>query len=162
MSNMQNDCELETRKSNELQIGKAGEYIVCADIILKDMIAFPSEQGLPYDIVIDTGKRLLKCQVKTTLKPKIIPQRKKKSIAYIFNVKRHGKYGTKIYHKNEVDIFALVCLDTRQVGYIKNTDMPSTINIRVDSLKGTYRVENGLYFSEIIREKDWFDNIDFE
>ena len=28
------------RKSNMLQIGKAGEYLVCADLILKGYIAF--------------------------------------------------------------------------------------------------------------------------
>lgn len=48
--------------SNELQIGKAGEYIVCADIIIKGLVCYPSEQGLPYDVVIDNGSRLLKCQ----------------------------------------------------------------------------------------------------
>ena len=37
------------RDSKQLQIGKAGEYLVCADLIMKGFIAFPSEQGLPYD-----------------------------------------------------------------------------------------------------------------
>jgi hypothetical protein len=150
---------METRKSNELQIGKAGEYIVCADIILKEMIAFPSEQGLPYDIVIDTGEKLLKCQVKTTTQPRIIPQRNKESKAYIFTIKRHGKNNKKLYHDNEVDLFALVCLDTKMVGYLKNSEMPGTINIRVDSLRGTYRVEGGIYFSELERNKEWFKKI---
>jgi len=196
---------MKTRQSKELQIGKAGEYIVCADIILKGMIAFISEQGLPYDIIIDTGKKLLKCQVKTTTEPRIISQRKIKSKAYIFNIKRHGKGNTRIYHENEVDIFALVCLDTKMVGYLKNSEMPCTINIRVDSFRGSYYDEKGLidyqkvkelfktiknqseiarilkigqatvnrmlnnkykpyitkarYFSEFIRNKEWFDNI---
>ena len=66
------------RRSNELQIGKAGEYIVCADLIMKGLIAFPSEQGLPYDVVIDTGKKILRCQVKTTERARVIPQREKK------------------------------------------------------------------------------------
>ena len=35
------------RDSKQLQIGKAGEYLVCADLIMKGFIAFPSEQGLP-------------------------------------------------------------------------------------------------------------------
>ena len=41
------------RISNELQKGKAGEYLVCADLILKGFVAFISEQGLPYDVVLD-------------------------------------------------------------------------------------------------------------
>ena len=132
------------RKSNELQIGKAGEYMVCADLILKGLIAYPSEQGLPYDVVIDNGKQLLKCQVKTTLKPRIVLQRKKETSAYIFHVKRHGKYNNSIYGLTEVDLFALVCLDTRLVGYLKNDEMPSTINLRVDSMMGQYYDEQGI------------------
>jgi hypothetical protein len=35
----------------DLQLGKAGEYLVCADLILKGHIAFPSEQGLSFEVV---------------------------------------------------------------------------------------------------------------
>jgi len=132
------------RKSNELQIGKAGEYIACADIITKGLIAYPSEQGLPYDVVIDTGEKLLKCQVKTTEKPRAIPQRNKDSYAYIFNIKRHGKGGKKRYTGNEVDLFALVELENRAVAYLTPENMPDTINIRVDSMRGSYHDEVGI------------------
>ena len=193
------------RLSNELQIGKAGEYLTCADLIMKGFVAFPSEQGLPYDVLVDNGKRLLKVQVKTTTAPRIIPQRAKDSYAYIFNIKRHGKRNTQIYDDGEVDIFALVCLDTRLVGYLRNEEMPTTVNFRVDSLRGTYYDEKGIqdyenavelsktisnqseiarqmnmhvsqvnrmlmpgyvpfqtnarYFSDIIRDAEWFDSI---
>lgn len=143
---------METRKSNELQIGKAGEYLVCSDLIRKGLIAFPSEQGLPYDIVIDTGKKLLKCQVKTTVKPREVSQRNKKTYAYIFNVFRHGKNNSKRYDKHEVDIFALCALDTNQVGYLLNEDMPSTLNIRVDRFKGTYYDEKGIKDYEKVKK----------
>lgn len=193
---------MEQRKSNELQIGKAGEYLACAELCMMGLIAFPSEQGLPYDILVDTGDKLLKCQVKSTSKPRAIPQRNMESYAYVFNVKRKGKGNIKRYTYNEVDIFALVCLDTKSVGFIKNKEMPDTINIRVDSLRGKYYDEKGvldyqkvielnkkiksqteiakilnmhvstvnrmlsdnykpfksnaLYFSDIIRSKEWF------
>ncbi len=132
------------RTSNELQIGKAGEYMVCADLILKGFIAFPSEQGLPYDVLLDNGNKLLKVQVKTTTAPRIVPQRAVESRMYIFNIKRHGKNNIRRYGHDEVDLFALVCLDTLKVGYIPAGDMPNTINIRVDSLKGTYYDEKGI------------------
>jgi hypothetical protein len=132
------------RKSNELQIGKAGEYLVCADLIMKGMIAFPSEQGLPYDILIDTGKKLLRCQVKTTERPRKVPQRASEGFAYIFNIKRHGKQSRARYGKDEVDLFALVELENRSVVYILNRDLPETINIRCDHLKGTHRDERGI------------------
>jgi len=51
---------------NDLQAGKAGEYLVCADLIVKGYVAFPSEQGLPFDVVLDVQGRLLRVQVKTT------------------------------------------------------------------------------------------------
>lgn len=132
------------RLSNELQVGKAGEYLVCADLIMKGFIAFPSEQGLPYDVIMDNGKRLLRIQVKSTTMPRIIPQRAKESQAYIFNVKRHGKNNSRRYDDSEVDVFALVCLDTRKVGYLRNDDMPETLNLRVDALRGTYYDEKGI------------------
>jgi hypothetical protein len=140
------------RLSNELQIGKAGEYLVCADLIMKGLVAFPSEQGLPYDVLVDNGKRLLRVQVKATTSPRVIPQRAKDSYAYIFNIKRCGKNNSQRYGNGEVDIFALVCLDTRIVGYLHNEEMPTTVNFRVDSLRGTYYDEKGIQDFEKVVE----------
>lgn len=97
------------RDSKQLQIGKAGEYLVCADLIMKGFIAFPSEQGLPYDVLLDTGKKLLKVQVKTTEKARSVQQRKNPIPAYIFSIKRAGKNGKTRYEEKEIDLFALVC-----------------------------------------------------
>lgn len=116
------------------------------------LIAFPSEQGLPYDVMIDVDGRIYKCQVKTTLRPRIVPQRSKESKAYIFNVKRKGRGGLKRYSDDEIDVFALVCLDTRAVGYVLNRDMPDTVNLRVDSLRGTYYDEKGMLDYENVVE----------
>jgi len=138
--------------SNEMQIGKVGEYLVCADLILKGLIAYPSEQGLPYDVVVDNGTRLIKCQVKTTLKPRIIPQRVKETEAYIFHIKRAGKNKKTIYSNTEIDIFALVCLDTKKIGYLINGDMPCTLNLRVDELKGKYYDEKGIVDYKKVKE----------
>ena len=132
------------RISNELQTGKAGEYLTCCDLALKGFIAFPSEQGLPYDVLLDTGYKLLKVQVKTTTKPRMVPQRNVESHAYIFNIKRHGKGNSKRYGIGEVDLFALVSLDTMSVGYLVPKDMPETLNLRVDSLRGSYYDEKGI------------------
>jgi len=132
------------RDSKQLQVGKAGEYLVCADLILKGFIAFPSEQGLPYDVLLDTGEKLLKVQVKTTEKPRIVQQRAKETVCYVFSIKRAGANGKTIYDEKEIDLFALVCLDTMKIGYLTNKEMPTTINIRVDSLKGNYYDEKGI------------------
>ena len=136
--------QFKIRTSNELQIGKAGEYLACADLILKGFIAYPSEQGLPYDLCLDLGGIIKRVQVKTASTHREIPQRSKKTSAYIYHVKRHGKNNSKIYHNDEVDLFALVALDIRSVGYIWNGDMPTTINLRVDKLRGEYYDEKGI------------------
>jgi hypothetical protein len=140
------------RISSELQTGKAGEYLVCADLILKGLIAFPSEQGLPYDVLLDTGKKLLKVQLKTAEGVRTVQQRAKETKCYIFNIKRHGKQNNQRYTTNEIDIFALVCLDTREIGYLKNTETPDTINIRADYLRGAYYDEKGVADFEKVLE----------
>jgi len=142
------------RKSDALQVGKAGEYLVCADLILKGYVAFLSEQGLPYDALLDIGGKLLKVQVKTTSKPREITQRKKETMAYIFNIKRHGRNNVSRYTDEEVDLFALVCLDTMKIGYLLPKDMPDTINLRVDTLRGTYYDEKGAKdYEEVMKLK---------
>ena len=93
------------RISSELQVGKAGEYLVCCDLVMKGFVAFLSEQGLPYDVLLDNGSKLLKIQVKTCSGPRTIPQRATDTKAYIFNIKRHGKNNVQRYKDNEVDIF---------------------------------------------------------
>ena len=140
------------RDSKQLQIGKAGEYLVCADLIMKDFIAFPSEQGLPYDVLLDTGKKLLKVQVKTTEKPYLVKQRKNPIPAYVFHIKRAGKNGKTRYEEREIDLFALVCLDTMKIGYLTNKEMPTTINIRVDAFRGSYYDEKGIQDFEKVKE----------
>lgn len=140
------------RISNELQIGKAGEYIVCADLIMKGFVAFPSEQGLPYDVLLDIGHKLIRVQVKTTTAPRLVPQRSKPSQAYVFAIKRAGKNNKRLFVNGDVDLFALVCLDTRKVGYLLPDNTPTTINFRVDSLKGTYYDEKGIIDHKRISE----------
>lgn len=140
------------RDSKQLQVGKAGEYLVCADLILKGFIAFPSEQGLPYDVLLDTGEKLLKVQVKTTEKARLVQQRNNPIPAYIFSIKRAGTNGKTRYEEKEIDLFALVCLDTMQIGYLTNKEMPTTINIRVDALRGSYYDEKGKQDFEKVKE----------
>jgi hypothetical protein len=112
---------------DDLQTGKAGEYLVCADLILRGLIAFPSEQGLPFDVVALIEDDLYKIQVKTTRQPQPVPQRKNRTDKYLFHVRRCGKGGRRSYLKNEVDIFALVALDTKTIGYIKASEAKQTM-----------------------------------
>ena len=69
------------------------------------LYCFLSEQGLPYDVLLDNGERLIKIQVKTTQSYKSIPQRNIESKAYIFNIKRCGNGNSKRYKEDKL-IFA--------------------------------------------------------
>jgi hypothetical protein len=140
---------------DDMAAGKAGEYLVCADLIMKGFIAYPSEQGLPYDVVLDTGSRLLKVQVKATRTHKQTPQRVSNINTYSFNVKRCGKGNKQFRDEKSCDIFALVALDEKQIGYMKNEDIKQTMFFRVESMRGSYRDENintdvrGRYLSDM-------------
>ena len=140
---------------DDMQIGKAGEYLVCADLIARGYIAYLSEQGLPYDVVLDADGKLLKVQVKTTRTHKQTPQRVSNINTYAFNVKRRGKNNKSEHTECSCDLFALVALDEKQIGYMKNKDVKQTMFFRVESMRGTYRDENintpvrGRYLSDM-------------
>lgn len=129
---------------NDLQIGKAGEYMVCADLILSGFVAFLSEQGLPFDVVMNYNGKLLKIQVKTTRQTRNTPQRKTDIPVYIFNIGRNGKGNKrKYYESNQVDLFALVALDTKTIAYIPNSNIRTTMLFRVPEMRGRYHDEQG-------------------
>lgn len=142
------------RHSQHLQIGKAGEYLTCSDLITKGLVAFPSEQGLPYDVVIDTGVKILKVQVKTTEKSQKVNQRINDSLSYTFHTKRRGnKNNVRGFTKEDCDLFAFVSLETKQVAYMKVEDVVGTIRFRVDAKRGTYYGEKYIHLYDEIREK---------
>lgn len=105
--------------SRELEIGKAAEHLVCADLILSGYRAFLSDQGLPYDIVIDLGDRLIRVQVKGCQQPRNVnASGRNERLAYNFSVRRRGKNGSKRLDNGLCDIVAMVALDIRIVAYM--------------------------------------------
>lgn len=151
---------------SDLQAGKVGEYLVCADLILKGYTAFLSEQGLSYDVVLDIDGRLLRIQVKSTREPKSVPQRKDYTPAYLFNIRRMGAKGRGSYSSDDVDIFALVALDRKIIGYLPEDKAKQTMIFRIKDYDGMYSDEknvdrrkkilelreNGVSFREIGRQ----------
>jgi hypothetical protein len=123
---------------SDMDAGKAGEYIVCADLILAGVTAFPSDQALPFDVVADVNGRLIKIQVKTTRGPRQVPQRIACISSYLFNIKQHGKNKSRIYQAGDVDIFALVALDTKEIGYIPALEVKQTMCFRCPHLESQY------------------------
>lgn len=106
---------LVTDLSRALQIGKAAEHIVCAELILLGFNAFLADAGLPYDLIVDLGAGgILRIQVKATL-----GQYKRKDgrvTAYRFGL-RKGRHYQRI-PLGSVDAFAFVALNIRRVAYV--------------------------------------------
>lgn len=117
-------------KARALEVGKAAEHLVCADLILAGYRAFLSDQGLPYDILVDLGNRLIKVQVKATYEPKKV-EGINWTKKYTWNVRRAGKGGTRKIAGDEFHILALVALDIRKIAYIAIDDnVPTCVMIR--------------------------------
>lgn len=119
-----------------LTFGKAGEHLVCTDLLLSGYNAYLSDQGLSYDVVVDADNHLYRIQVKTTFKPAPVPLRTHTE-KYQWSVRRSGKGAKRIIGNDEFDILALVALDIRIVAYLPITDQvrqtvhlkpPNTIN----------------------------------
>ena len=102
-----------------LEIGKAAEHLVCADLMLAGYRAFLTDAGTPYDVVVDLGGRMLRVQVKATMRPRPVPQRRTSGMTYMFHVRRAGKGSKRLIGNDEFDVLALVALDIRQIAYVK-------------------------------------------
>jgi len=100
--------------SRELQTGKAGEHLVCCDLISKGISAFLADAGLPYDVLMDKGGKVVRIQVKTATHK--IDYGKSKDV-YRFSL-RSAKGACRSVKADEVDYIAFVFLDKRVVQYL--------------------------------------------
>ncbi len=105
--------------SKQLQIGKVGEHLVCADLILSGYNAFLSDQGTQYDLIVDKGGKIYRVQVKTVSKKGSWDKSKD---VYRFHLRR-GKHKKRILRGSEFDVCALVTLDINKIAYISLPDL---------------------------------------
>lgn len=124
--------------SKDLQTGKAGEYLVCFDLVTQGYVAFLSEQGLPFDIVLAANSRLYKVQVKSSFVPRVLSKRP--IPVYAFQ-KTKGVNNSKYYTADDVDIFAFVGIDEKVVGYLWAKDVKSAMNFKSEKYRGKYKSE---------------------
>ncbi len=126
----------------DLELGKAAEHLVVADLILSGYRAYLTEQGLPYDVVIDSEGNLYRVQVKASRCAKRMPQRATVTPGYLYNVRRAGKGGRRQYADDEFDIVALVAMDLRVVAYLPfKGRILQTIYLRPPGHQGSARTE---------------------
>ena len=147
--------------SRELQIGKAGEHLVCCDLILQGYNAFLADQGLPFDVVVERQGELKKIQVRSTLNLYTIHRKRcytnGEQQVYRFGLRRgkRAKYNAK---EIEVDYYAFVALDIREIAYLhvsliknnKNT-IKSTVDFKTKRIQYTGRT----YSNGAKRQRDW-------
>ncbi|MGO4672943.1 group I intron-associated PD-(D/E)XK endonuclease [Bosea sp. 2YAB26] len=111
-----------SRPTRSLEIGTAGEYLTCADLILLGYRAFPVAQGLPYDIIVDVAGTMLRVAVKSTQRASERPARENSRLCYQFCITRSrrtsdGKTDARPYLSDDVDVVAMCALDLRAVAY---------------------------------------------
>jgi hypothetical protein len=108
--------------SRELQIGKAAEHLVCAELILLGHGAFLADAGHPYDVVADVRGALLRVQVKSTQRPYRYERSDGRTVsAYRFGLRKGRHYARA--DRNAADVYAFVGLDIRRVAYLHVSEL---------------------------------------
>ena len=142
-----------------LTVGKAAEYLVCADLLLSGIAAFPSDQGLPYDVVAEVDGSLVRIQVKATRAAKnVAAANRAPRHAYSWNVRQNGRGGRQRLSKQQCDVVALVALDIRAIAYLPLQDCGTTIqlvapgsSINANDARATWRADvTGFPFRQAI------------
>jgi len=108
--------------SEEIQIGKAGQFFCCYKLTIQGFNAWIAPEGLPYDVVVDDNGDLYRIQVKTTALP-LRDVGKSKDI-YRFDTRKRKGHRAR-YNINDCDYFAFVSLDIEEIAFIKTKNMIS-------------------------------------
>ena len=138
--------------SNELNIGRAGEYLVMADLLIRGIECFDTGQGVGFDVIAINDNKLIRLQVKTTSGIRKTSQRR--NPVYFFHINRRGREGKHTYDRESFDGFALVALDKKQVFYLNFDDRVKSHSICIRDNNITYGDKNrGLYYQDLTWEK---------
>lgn len=139
--------ELSRHGRYALDLGKAAEHLVCADLILQGYRCYLSDQGLPYDVIIDVGAKergfqFLRLQVKAACFPRGTGAHlRKNAICYSFGVRHIGKKHRSRLTDSDCDIVAFVALDISAIAYLPIGEVGQTCQLmRPDHpFKGKYK-----------------------
>lgn len=115
----------------------SAEYLVASDLTKQGYAVSTAAEGLPYDLLVDVGVKVLRVQVKST-KGLRASNPNKSTARYIFRI---SKIKGNQYTKNSFDIIAFVASDIGLVGYLPIGDV---IDLTTILLKGPDQ-SNGLY-----------------
>lgn len=122
-----------------LEIGRASEHLVVADLITQGFRAFLTDQGLPYDVIVDVNGLLRRVQVKAACFARDANCKgRSKRICYNWFVRRQGKGGRKRLSDSTCDIIALVALDVRRVAYVPVFACSTTVSLSLEPEPGQF------------------------
>jgi hypothetical protein len=110
--------------SKELQYGRAAEHYVVFDLLMQGKNAFLTEQGLPYDAVVDSDGKLFRIQVKSGTKRITRPGSREKYFCSLRRGDAKGDHHRSIL-KTEFDILAFVALDKKLIAYLHVSEIVS-------------------------------------
>ncbi len=139
--------------SNELQIGKAAEHIVAADLILQGYSAWLTDAGLPYDVVVDINGVIKRIQVKATTK---LIEVNSQGPIYRFGTRKAG--GSRLATIDTFDFYAFVALDIKTIAYFDRNLMLSRsgqVKQTVDLKSKFVDYKGRVYPNGTIRTPEW-------
>lgn len=112
-----------------LALGAAGEYLVCADLIMHGYRGWQAPNNFSYDVIAEIEGRLVRISVKSTLKPMRRPGRVASKECYRWRCTRSSSRGQKPFTKDLTDLVAVVGLDTKLIGYLPVSECPGILEI---------------------------------
>lgn len=113
--------------ADALRVGKAGEHLVCADLLMRGYNVSLASQGSAYDLVVEADGVLWRVQVKSSQSTRNINATgKNERLAYSFRVRDQRE------NRTPSDIVACVALDIPAIAYFSGLDCPATIQLDLD------------------------------
>lgn len=120
------------KRHHTLAHGLAGEHLVCADLLLAGHRPALAPQLCPFDILAEIDGRLWRIQVKTTECARSNDGRRQGTKVYQWSFRKRGK---TLYSPKEVDLLALVSIDSRRIAYVLPDAARGCITIRANDDK---------------------------
>lgn len=126
---------------SELEMGKCGEYYAIFRLSKQGFVCFLSDQGLPYDIVVEANGRLLKGQVRSTLKMRDYGKSKN---VYRFSTRTGKGYGRAAL-QGACDFYAFVVIEEEKIAFMSSSELSSTKNPGALIQTMEFRSSSGIY-----------------
>lgn len=120
-------------KSNTSGKGNLSELkVMMAYLEAGFTVSTPFGGGAPYDLIVDTGERLIKVQVKTG---------RLRNGCILFPTVRYSGRSSKglRYCSGEIDLFAIYCPETAQIYVWPFGELPTTGSLRCSEPKNRQR-----------------------